>query len=116
MHRALRGVTFCVFFTPHSIISLYIPSFLIPIPLGTYPNEGYTWYRTVHKPLAVVRRRRPWLVGWLVGLKFNPHPPTCTYVRACVCMHAKKSNSARNGYPTGVHSTMLKVTLVSYNE
>jgi len=48
---ACRGVTFCMLFTPHAYCSLYgsiLPySYSIPIPLGTYPNQEHTWYRSV---------------------------------------------------------------------
>ena len=102
--RSLRGVTFCVFFTPRSISlslswgvsflwfftphSLYSLYSILPYSytIRNLSEWGYTWYRTVHKPLTVVRRRpslspslvgrfprfspsvvvrRGWLVGWI---------------------------------------------------
>ena len=68
----MRG-KFSLIFLPLTLYSL-IPSFLIPIPLGTYPNEGN---HGIGRPLTVNRRpslvsrsllvvnRRPVLVGWL---------------------------------------------------
>jgi len=79
--------TFCAFFTlscfcyegqffsaflPLTHYAFSIPSFLIPISLGTYPNQAHTWYWTVHKPLTVVRRRPFWFVGWGKVLSNQP--------------------------------------------
>jgi len=54
----MRG-NFSLIFYP-SLYSLSIPSFLNPIPLGTYPNQVYTG---ICRPLTV--NRRPSLVGWI---------------------------------------------------
>jgi hypothetical protein len=78
-NSAMRG-NFSVFFTLHSFLSF--PSFLIPSPMG---EKVYRYRLSINRlrPPSVVRR--PSVVGWLVGLKFNPQQTSTNKQSAFAC-------------------------------